>query len=246
MHFLRAAGLGLGILFLASACSSSPALTEVDSLPATASTAPQETAAEATSSPTPSPPKGKVLYLTFDDGPTKPYTSQLLTALQKNNAIATFFVNGNVAKANPDVLADIEDAGQAIGNHSYDHPNFTSLSDAEVSDQIRSTTKVVGDAMGACVRPPYLATNDRVRAVTKQLDYATIMGDLSAQDWTNPSVPELVASLRGATFDGNVIILHDGPADRANTVAAVKQMLPTWQKQGYTLAALPKCAPRTD
>ncbi|MCH9815320.1 MAG: polysaccharide deacetylase family protein [Actinomycetia bacterium] len=238
-------GLALGVALIASACSSSESAVEPAALPAAPTASIESVTPEPTSIPTPSQPKGKVLYLTFDDGPTKPYTTQLLTALQNSDATATFFVNGNMARANPDVLQAITDAGQAIGNHSYDHPNFTSLSDAEVANQIKSTTKVVGAAMGACVRPPYLATNDRIRAVTKGLGYATIMGDLAAQDWTNPSVPDLVASLRGATRDGNVIILHDGPADRANTVAAVKQMLPVWRKQGYSLAALPKCSPRS-
>ncbi|MCH9816115.1 MAG: polysaccharide deacetylase family protein, partial [Actinomycetia bacterium] len=102
-------GLALGIALLASACSSPESATEPAALP-TAPTASIESATpEPTSSPTPTQPTGKVLYLTFDDGPTKPYTTQLLTALQRNDATATFFVNGNMARANPEVLQAITD-----------------------------------------------------------------------------------------------------------------------------------------
>jgi peptidoglycan/xylan/chitin deacetylase (PgdA/CDA1 family) len=225
-------------MLLLSACASTSPEDQSGGSPAAA--LPSETPSKS-SIPSPKTPTGKVLYLTFDDGPAPPYTTQLLSALKKNEAIATFFVNGNMVKAHPNLIDDIESAGQAIGNHSYNHANLTTLSDNEISKELTATTKIVGAGMGTCVRPPYLATNDRVRAITKQLGYATILGDLTAQDWTTPSVSELIASLRSVTRDANIIILHDGPANRENTVAAVKKMLPVWQKQGYALAPLPKC-----
>ncbi len=184
---------------------------------------------------------GKVLYLTFDDGPAVPETEQLLEILAEYDAKATFFVYGTMAKPLPEEVEKIVDAGQAIGNHTFSHPLLTTLSDQEIRQELRSTAKIVGPGMGPCMRPSYLDTNQRVRRISKQEGYATIMGDLAAQDWTNPPVSTLVKSLRGVTKDGNVIILHDGPTGRTSTVAAIRRMMPVWEKQGYSLEALPKC-----
>lgn len=198
-----------------------------------------EASDSATTSPIAKPEK--VLYLTFDDGPAVPETEQILKILDEHDAKATFFVYGTMVEPLPKEIKKIVDAGQTIGNHTYSHPLLTSLNDQEIREELRSTAKVVGPGMGPCMRPSYLDTDARVRRISKQEGYATILGDLAAQDWTNPPVPELVRSLRGATRDGNIIILHDGPAGRANTVAAIRKMVPVWIKQGFSLEALPKC-----
>ena len=242
-HLLITATAGLLLL---AGCSSQPVETAAPAEPPeTTSDSDQATGPSAqpteSRSATPSAPSGKVLYLTFDDGPTVPYTDQLLKILTKNDATATFFVNGNMANVHKKQIKNIVAAGQAIGNHTYNHPHLPTLSDAQVKDQLTSTSKIVGSEMGPCMRPPYLDTDGRVRSISKKLGYATIMGDLNAQDWTTPPVSALVASLRKSTTDKNVIVLHDGPANRDNTVEAVRQMMPVWAKKGYSLEALPKC-----
>ena len=60
---------------------------------------------------------GKVIYLTFDDGPSS-YTLELLQVLEKYNVKATFFVTGN---SRLDYLLKIDAAGHAIGLHSVTH-----------------------------------------------------------------------------------------------------------------------------
>ena len=191
---------------------------------------PPETSDSATPSPTAK--ADKVLYLTFDDGPSVESTEKILKVLEEHDAKATFFVYGTMAKPLPEEVKKIVDAGQAIGNHTFSHPKLTTLSDKQIRQELRSTAKVVGAGMGPCMRPSYLDTNERVRRISKQEGYATIMGDLAAQDWTNPPVSTLVQSLRGATKDGNIIILHDGTNGRPSTVAAIRKMVPVWIKQG--------------
>ena len=218
--------------------SSPTAAKEDPSSPGETSNADADTTAE----PSPSPKPEKVLYLTFDDGPALPDTDQLLKILAESDAKATFFVNGNMVQANPKQAKAISAGGHAIGNHTYNHPHLPTLSDSEVRKQLADTAKAVGPAMGACMRPPYLDTDPRIRKLSKEAGYATIMGDLAAQDWTTPPVDTLVDSLRAQTTKKNVIILHDGPTGRQNTIAAMKKLVPEWTKEGWTLAALPKCA----
>jgi peptidoglycan/xylan/chitin deacetylase (PgdA/CDA1 family) len=72
-------------------------------------------------------PGTKVLYLTFDDGPSG-YTQPILDALARHGAKATFFMLGRQANGKQDLLWAMYDAGHGIANHTYNHPYLTSLS----------------------------------------------------------------------------------------------------------------------
>ena len=187
--------------------------------------------------------KAKVLYLTFDDGPWFATTEQILDILAEYDATATFFVQGEMAWALPDILKKVHKAGHAIGNHTYRHANLTTLSDEGIRETFRATTEEVGrNRMGACMRPPYGATNDRVRAVSKQEGYKQVLWDTTADDWNQPSPLTMVEYLKAGTKNKANILLHDGGGERANTVAALQLMMPIWVKRGFTFEAVPACA----
>lgn len=186
-------------------------------------------------------PHAKVIYLTFDDGPWVPYTDEMLKVLAKNDATATFFVVGQMVKAHPGLVPKILAAGHAVGNHTWNHPNLTTLSDHEIKQQVRWTERVVGPEISPCLRPPYGATNEHIRSLVASLGYRTVLWTDWAVDWEQPPVPTLLNYLDKATHNHANILLHDGGGDRPNTVAAVRIMLPRWRKMGYTFAAVPAC-----
>ncbi len=186
-------------------------------------------------------PHAKVIYLTFDDGPWVPYTQQILDVLDKYDATATFFVVGEMVAQHHDLIRKIHAAGHAIGNHTYDHANLTTLPDDRIRWELRKTARQVGPDLAACMRPPYGATNEHIRRITRSEGYKTVLWTDWAVDWDQPPVPELVGYLEDATYDKANILLHDGGGDRPNTVAAVREMLPRWIKKGYTFQALPEC-----
>lgn len=68
------------------------------------------------------PTKEKVLYLTFDDGPTPIITEWTLDILNLYNAKATFFCIGSNIESHPDTFRRIEVEGHRIGNHTFNHP----------------------------------------------------------------------------------------------------------------------------
>ncbi|TDL76110.1 LysM peptidoglycan-binding domain-containing protein [Peribacillus frigoritolerans] len=77
------------------------------------------------------PSSKKVIALTFDDGPENIYTPQILDILKAKNVKATFFVMGQQVKACPDLLKQIHSQGHTIGNHTWYHPNVTTLTDSK-------------------------------------------------------------------------------------------------------------------
>ncbi len=112
-----------------------------------------------------------IVYMTFDDGPNYGPTVDILNTLARHNAKATFFVTGNAVGRYPDVARRIVNDGHGIANHTVDHPQLTSLSDAGVLSQLQRTTQLVSDATGVrttCYRPPYGATNARVHNLAVQ------------------------------------------------------------------------------
>ena len=66
-------------------------------------------------------PKEKVIYLTFDDGPTPEITNWTLKTLKDYNAKATFFCIGNNVKKHPEIFKNVLTEGHSIGNHTQDH-----------------------------------------------------------------------------------------------------------------------------
>ncbi len=63
----------------------------------------------------------KVIYLTFDDGPTAEITPWVLDTLKKFNAKATFFCIGKNIETHPDIFQNILNDGHVIGNHTFNH-----------------------------------------------------------------------------------------------------------------------------
>ena len=62
------------------------------------------------------------VVLTFDDGPLPQYSNQMLEILAAQCVKATFFLVGRQAKANPEGVRKVRDAGHTVATHSQNHP----------------------------------------------------------------------------------------------------------------------------
>ena len=91
----------------------------------------------------------KVVYLTFDDGPSKSVTPLILDLLKKENIKATFFVLGARAKLAPDILKREYEEGHYIANHGYSHVYGKIYESSQaVLDEYNSTKEVVKNILG--------------------------------------------------------------------------------------------------
>lgn len=179
-----------------------------------------------------------VVYLTFDDGPSE-YTPQVLELLAKHNAHATFFMIGAQAANQPAMVQRVRDAGHTVGNHSWSHPDFTELNDNELRAQITQTDDAIGGAR--CVRPPYGATDGRVRDVLSSMEKSQALWTVDSEDWKRLGVDKIVDRVLGDVGPGSVVLMHDGGGSREQSVAALDKILNRLDSEGYVVLALPSC-----
>lgn len=174
----------------------------------------------------------KCIALTFDDGPW-PYTPELLDTLKKHKAKATFFVVGRKVANRPELTRRIAKEGHEIGNHTWNHPNLTELSDEDILEEVRSTSEVIKETIGTAptlMRPPFGATNARVGELMAELGLPQIKWSGSTLDWQARNTKVIASRTLKLAERNGVILLHDIVPE---TVKAMPKVLSTLRKQGY-------------
>lgn len=209
----------------------------------------QPTPAEPDETETTDPPDkgdsdGKVIYLTFDDGPTTKYTRKVLDLLDEYDAKATFFELGELASDRPGLTRAILADGHALGSHTWNHKDLRRLGRKKLDRQITRTSAALRDITGqpvTCVRPPYGAVNARVRKAIRRQDLAMKLWDIDPRDWKRPGAAAIARRVVSNAHPGAVNLMHDGGGNRAQSVKALKRILRALSKKGYRFETLPGC-----
>ena len=186
----------------------------------------------------PAPP---VVYLTFDDGPHPTWTPQVLDILRDYDAQATFFVLGELAALRPGLIQRIGNEGHVIANHTYNHQSMAGMSFSRFQWQIQATENAVrgaGGQIAPCLRPPYGAMDGNTRSFAAALGYDVIMWDVDPRDWAQPGAGVIADRVVFNTRPGSIVLLHDGGASRAQTVAGLRSIMSRLSAQGYEFRAL--------
>jgi peptidoglycan/xylan/chitin deacetylase (PgdA/CDA1 family) len=182
--------------------------------------------------------KVKCVALTFDDGPS-PFTDRLLQILKDNNAKATFFLIGNKVAANPAGAKRIVDAGMEVGNHTWEHPNMTTIPPELIPSQISKANDAISAATGQT--PKLMRTaggliNDNVLAAAKQQGMADINWDVIPFDWINDANTSATTyMLKTQIKPGSVVLFHD---TYSSTVDVVYQFMPVLKANGYRVVTV--------
>ncbi len=178
----------------------------------------------------------KVVALTFDDGPDKPYTEQILSVLNKHNVKATFFVLGGNAKAYPDLIKKIMDQGHDLGNHTMSHTQMKNKSVETMKKDIAQVDAILreqGYKGEITFRAPFGITSPNLKTALQQLDKRMVLFNFLPQDWTKISAQQIYNNVMQQMKPGLIITLHDGGNRRDNTVKATEMLIENLQKDGY-------------
>lgn len=183
----------------------------------------------------------KIVALTFDDGPHRKYTPEILDILAKYDARATFFIVGENAEKNPEVVLRMYEEGHELANHTYTHPLRPSI--PNLLNEIRQTNEVIYAICGfypTLFRPVEgHYTDASVNAVVKE-GYKIVMWSwhLDTLDWKSPGVNKIFDIVMKGAKPGNVVLFHDGGGNREQTVKAMEKILPELEKQGYKFVTI--------
>ena len=155
----------------------------------------------------------KLLALTFDDGPHPQFTERLLALLKQEKVRATFFVVGKMVEKHPELLKDIVDQGNLIGNHTFSHVTLTKIPENEVRAEYEACNDIVEDVTGIRMkfcRPPG-GDYDRhvIRAATDQ-GLTTVLWTDDPGDYANPGTHVIERKTLDRLSNGGIILLHDG------------------------------------
>lgn len=187
-----------------------------------------------------------IVALTFDDGPSPGNTDDVLAALARNGAVkATFFMLGQMAHANPDTARHVRDQGHQIGNHSQDHAALGRASASKVRWEIQTAAYWIAWATRITptwFRPPYGSTSSTVRTVCADLRVRHVLWDVDPQDWRGAGAATTASRVLSAVRPGSIVLMHDGPARRIGTAAAVDRIVPVLRGRGYDLVTLDELA----
>jgi peptidoglycan/xylan/chitin deacetylase (PgdA/CDA1 family) len=194
--------------------------------------------------PPPPPPPGSKVYLTFDDGPSV-YTPQILSELKAEGVPATFFVVGQNAAQRPSDVQQEHADGRGIGDHTWDHPDLTTLPPDQIRQELDSTAVEIANLTGTrptLWRPPYGAFNDTVTQIASSLGLSLRLWDVDSADWTMPGTDAIVNNVVNSVSPNAIIELHDGSpdgsGDRSQTVAALPTIVDTLRARGYDFGTL--------
>jgi len=159
------------------------------------------------------------IALTFDDGPNPAWTPQLLELLTRHDVKATFFLVGKYASEEPALTRFIANAGHAIGNHTWSHPNLALTAPGRVREELRTTRDVLEQITGKPVRlfrPPFGARRPDVLHAVREVGMTPVLWNAMTNDWEERS-PERIASeltrkIESAIRHGRAanVVLHDG------------------------------------
>src|SRR5699024_1616629 len=129
----------------------------------------------------------KNIYLTFDNGYEQGHTEKVLDILKEENVPATFFVTGQYVKSEPDLVKRMADENHIIGNHSYHHPDFTTISKASIKKELDTLEKAVAEVSSQkqmqYMRPPKGMFSEKTLKWSKELGYTHIFWSIAFIDW---------------------------------------------------------------
>lgn len=185
----------------------------------------------------------KVIYLTFDCGYENGYTASILDTLKKHNAPAAFFVVGNMIESAPDLIRRMVAEGHIVGNHTYHHPDMSSISDQtafqkELESLESLFQETTGQTMSKYYRPPQGKYNVENLRQAKALGYKTILWSLAYVDWyvdDQPTPEQAYSKLLPRIHDGAIVLLHSTSRTNAEIL---DELLTKWEEMGFSFASL--------
>lgn len=170
------------------------------------------------------------IAITFDDGPSSTCTPVLLDGLKERGVKATFFLIGENAEKNPELVKRLYEEGHLIGNHTYHHVEITKVSNEVAYQEIMDADDVIYSITGKhteYMRPPFGLWQ---RSLELDLEVMPVMWTIDPLDWTTENVDEIVNKVVTEAEENDIILLHDC---YMSSVEAALRIIDILQERGF-------------
>ena len=183
----------------------------------------------------------KQIYLTFDQGYENGFTAPILDTLKEKNVKAVFFLTGDYAKRNSELVQRMIDEGHVLGNHGMKHASIPELSAGSIADaenEIMSLHDYVKETYGyemKYFRPPCGEYSERAAAIAQRLGYKTIFWSFAYADWdvnNQPDTAEAFERVSGAAHGGGIFLLH---SVSETNCTILPEVIDSFREQGFEL-----------
>lgn len=194
----------------------------------------------------------KVLYLTFDDGPTPTITNWTLDVLKQYNAKATFFCIGCNIEKHPGIFQRIQNEEHAIGNHTYNHLRGWKTQTDKYIPEVQKTQELIDSEIvnrpfstktgrAPLFRPPYGQITKKQGKKLRGLGFKIIMWDILAFDWRDSISNEQCAqNVISKAMSGSIIVFHDSVKASKRMQYALPKVLKHFSDKGFEFRRIPE------
>mgnify|MGYP004668997427 FL=1 len=175
------------------------------------------------------------IAITFDDGPHPSYTAQLLDGLKERGIHATFFVTGEHAEANPEIIKRMQEEGHLIGNHTYSHIQLTEKNREIFREELIRTNEIIEEITGEevqYVRPPYGSWD---KSFEKELNMFPVLWNVDPLDWCSKNVACITRKIVSKAEENDIILMHDY---YETSVTAALRAIDELMEGGYTFVTV--------
>jgi chitin deacetylase len=176
-----------------------------------------------------------IVALTFDDGPTRSHTDEILGILREENVKATFYVIGDDIEKNPGELEKIIADGHEIGNHSFSHKRMVLVTPGFVKNEVEKTDTIIrqsGWEKEITFRPPYSKKLFVLPWYLSGHNRKTITCDVEPETYVEKSSDIIKYTLEN-TQNGSIILLHVMYSSRAESMRAVRPIIQGLREKGF-------------
>lgn len=190
------------------------------------------------------PTDSKIIYLTFDDGPTPKITEWTLNILKDFQAKATFFCEGKKLLENLIIVNKVIKDGHSIGNHSYSHVNGWKTNTIDYIQDIEKAREVIVEKTKASVsgllfRPPYGKIKSTQANALMKKGYKIVMLDVVSGDFDQNVNPERsLQKVLKHTKSGSIVVFHDSEKAFRTLKYVLPKALEYWKIKGFEFLPL--------
>ncbi len=178
------------------------------------------------------------IILTFDQGYENGYTAGILDTLREKNVSAVFFLTGDYAKRESELVQRMISEGHTIGNHGMTHAALPQLDDDAIETEIMSLHEYVLAQYGVEMqyfRPPCGEYDARALEKIQSLGYQTLFWSAAHVDWLTDAQPDPDSALRqlsDAAHGGAIYLLHSVSSTNAQILG---DLIDEMRAAGYTV-----------